>query len=129
MIVKAGLMPVFVTWTEPSASTTLVQSCSVAVGSQTDVAGSVPIRQVPAWCWPADRRGCGFALGQDQNSAAPLASIHSRARVSEEARGQVVIGMRVTGQPGHRQAQVVGNGRSSSTRRRRLGVPGSGPIT
>jgi hypothetical protein len=51
-IVRTGFTPPFVTCSEPSITRKFGCPQTRPQGSVTEVAGSVPIRQVPAWCWP-----------------------------------------------------------------------------
>ena len=52
MIVSTGLKPPLVTCTLPSITNTLCTSWTRQLASTTEVFGSLPMRQVPAWCWP-----------------------------------------------------------------------------
>ena len=83
-IVSTGLTPPLVTCSEPSATVTPSWPHTRPHGSVTEVRGSAPMRQLPAWCWPAlGPVGCA------QTSAvvvrAPLARSHSSARSPRNA--------------------------------------------
>ena len=51
-IVSTRFTPPFVTSSEPSITRKFGYPHTWPQGSVTEVAGSAPIRQVPAWCWP-----------------------------------------------------------------------------
>jgi hypothetical protein len=51
-IVSTGFTPPLVMCSEPSMTRRFGWPQTRPYGSVTEVAGSVPIRQVPAWCWP-----------------------------------------------------------------------------
>ena len=81
---QQGLTPPLVTCSEPSATVTPSWPQTRPHGSVTEVGGSEPMRQVPAWCWPAlgpfeSAHFSGVAV------RAPLARSHSSARCPRNA--------------------------------------------
>src|SRR4051812_36658421 len=126
IMVNTGLKPPFVTCTLPSATNTLSTSCAWQFRFTTLVFGSLPIRHVPAWCWPPLVPWPGSFL---QVSTAPASRSHISAfrdisRPISSVCGCLSPEMRRTGMP-----QRSFTFASSCTRESQIGISCVGPCT